>query len=242
MGAGTIIDVWLKWKKYKGYYDQLQRLNSRSEKFSKYSSQVRELIKDYAKAKEIRDRKAFEDAEKKILERLTVIRTELTRIANPSPPLTATKPGKAVEKATDYLVDEVLAEWAGMELMQIAMHQDAGNLPPDPTPWPKIRRRIVDMRDAMNRLALSMSVAANQVQKDIDYLNQVMDQLRSARNGPGITKEDIDLMAEDYEDMLRQERELKQQKQWFEQMSRRAQKAAENLDRTIEVRDAAAKN
>ncbi|MBI4906941.1 MAG: hypothetical protein HY820_25155 [Acidobacteria bacterium] len=220
--------------RFASYYSKAKLLASTGEKaatVSRISLQVDNLIRDYGKAKS-------GSAADKIRAGVNAIKAELESLKRPGDAGMALSAGGAGRKLLDHETDLVVANWAQAELMRIYMEQYLGHLPPDPTPWSAVRTRVIQFRDAWTLFARQLRSAAFKTDKDIASSTQVRAQLRKAWTEPGLTKQDIDLLTQDHERMLREEEVLRRDRDRILKLAQDADAAAEELRSFIELRDA----
>jgi hypothetical protein len=233
-------DIYNMWKKGKGVADRIE--NSGLFKVLKISNRVDQLVREYQAYRKDKSDRALAS----IKARLMAIKQELAALAAsvPPDPVQKYKPGMASKYAEEVLEAKINREAATMELSRVYLDQLQGRLPDDDIDdWPATRGRFVNARDTLRRASVGQSSLAVSVQRDIDAEERQQSELASARDyvrrEPGITdaESQVDMLAEQNQESVRHEAELKEQ-----QRSRRAwaeafATAAANLDVLLEAGD-----
>jgi hypothetical protein len=227
MAIGEVYKVYKVWRESK-------RIRELSEKTAGMINRVDQLLRDYDEWKSDKSEKRLEE----IKQRMRHLKGELTSLATPSPSIPRIRPDVIQDTMRRDLESAVVAEAARMELMRIYWAQETGRLPEDGgPPWPPTRARFKSGRDAFHQQALKLSVAAHKLNGEIRDAERLQSELRSIRDEPYITRDQLEDLEADYNESVSHERKLKADQRRFEALAKAFEQAAINLDKLIEVGD-----
>jgi hypothetical protein len=231
MAIGEVYKLYKLWR-------ESQRIKELSEKTVGIINRVDQLFRDYAEWQSNKSEKQLEE----IRQRMRHLKGELTSLATPSPSIPRLRPDAIQDTFRRDVESAIVAEAARMELMRIYWAQDSGRLPNDGGPaWPPTRARFKSGRDAFHQQALKLSVAAYRLNGEIQDAQKIQDKLRDVQKDPYFTRDQMDELEADYNGSLKYEKDLRSNQRRFEAMAKAFEQAAINLDKLIEVGDAAYK-